>query len=480
MKKLHYTFNKNRDLGENFLFYEATNDTYICTCGCHGKHTFNETDNRFTECPQCKTKARIRFNAQSAGDISLTKRYIDEIEYDNTGFHLKENVIKFGLQLEVYIQNQQPTFGIVKDSLEIKSITERLDLQMNYVKNKNNKTKLVTEYRIDNEKCKFTQASCINLYGDCFFEHATITNALSRVSCISYESYNLYNIYRTYKHAPDLMQAGYSQVRGTVQEIRALNNLYLNPAITPVFDQMIDMVRTLTTANPLTFSNFSYIFNYNYKEQSFNIDEIKYALSLDVDALKELKNEISIRYMIQYFYKLKYTPEEANYFLALAIRQNVTSVDLFLRHSGPAIDILSKYDVKIEKTPKDVQVLLDKINLINKLQAFDTKTRDLNEFNLSMQNLVFQDGVEFLVKYACNSNKDFFNTITDFAIQQLREGKAFAKLSKNGKYIENCIVEIDRDKFHTGKIEKIHFENNVYENENEIEDILSKLSMEVI
>lgn len=479
MKKTHFKFDRLKNLGENFLFFEKYGQTYQCTCGCNGRYIpkNSSVDSSYIkECPSCKTKAIITFgfNKNSAGKEKIIKTYMNKLEICNDEFYINQRFMEFEINMEISIVNNQPHYFISKNGIKIINDQEYSDLRMYYILDKKNKRKLKTDYKLKKEKLPFNTSTRIYLHNDSFIDH--VNKGLKQVTSDMYSNTNLWSIHTKYKYAPDLTLAGYTYLRGNSKELKIMNDIFINEKLHPLFNKMIEKIKILkSNDNPLYFYNFSYIFrydyNYNGRKHIFNEDFIKFCLEIDNETALLFKDEICINDLLKFLYDIGYSSDDANKFMIVASRQHANLNGLYQYRDN--IELLRKNNVEIEKLPKDIRIFMNKLSLLTNISNNNKDIEySLNEHDLIIKSIQYYAGAEKVTKYIKNNSDDFFKTLSLITVDIVREKYIPCEIIMNKKQVEDIIVFIDRD---IKIIKKIYTNNKIYTDINEIEKVLSDI-----
>ena len=474
MEIFGYEFNKNKDLGENFYIYEYEYKSGICTCGHYDENI--ETKDVLC-CSNCGTKAVISISNSKPGKNDYKKKYLDYLKFNNNEFNLICNMIYFDIDFKTSLKDDIPIYKIKKDSLKI-CIKEEVNLKFWYEKNKKNKYVLKTKYYYRGEEKRLLANYCPHFY-DLAFYNDKIRSEIIKINYERYSSLDIWKYYSFYKNAPNLVRNGYINISASASEVKQLNSLYSNVDINPIFKDMIDCYEHVAKQQKyLLYYIFKDLFSKrtNEYELIYDIDFIKYILSLDRDLLKEIysisTNNISI--ILNILYELNYSNEETNNFFNLVLRQNAQLYSFNKYDILELVTLFNKYGIEIEKNPKDIRIFIAKMNLLTRFGNYYGYGNDrivLNNRTISLKKLRHSK-TEEVIKFFANNNYNLFEMAVEILLEDNQN--YMAKLLKYDNEIDDCLLLLD-DK---DNIVKIFYKNETYKTKEEIDMFLTEMEEE--
>lgn len=471
MRKFEFTFDRKKELGENFYINNYDNSA-ICTCGYHKKPDSNQNK----ECPSCKTKAILSLRDARPGLNEYSICYLEYLHFDNDGFEIKTKEIKIYVNLITVVQNNIAVYEIDKDSLKTE-IKDRIDLKFYYTINKKGNYAITSEYFYKGSKYPFNTSNCPSLYGTSLITNEVFNNL--RKICLERYSNDIWKIYSYYKNAPELIRNGYINFKANVSEIRMINSLLKNEEFKDDFEKLIQQYEYISEGNTIYYNDFANVYalrHYYYDPHQYDINFIRYIMSIDNESLKHITiNERYTYATIKTLYYLDFNSEEANNFIALAIRQKASLRELFDEKLIDIINVYKKHNIKIEKNPKDIRIFIDKLTLLKHFYTYvyNDKMQYIEDTLLKMKILRYENKIKEIAEFIVSNRDDFFSAATELAIEQKTKDVEFGLLYKDEQKIKDCLLIIDNK-----KIIKILYKNEVYDTTQLINDFLLEIQEE--
>lgn len=443
MNKFSYEFDKEKELGVNHYIHAYKGDSGICTCG----HYDYEVEGTVKECPSCKTKSIICVSSSQPGRNMISKIGLFYLKCNNEEFKIICKELKITIELEATLKNNKAMYKIKKGVLNV-DISDYQDLHFYYGVNKKGNLTLKSDFFIKGEKHHLLAEDCPNLSCALFVTEAT-HKELNKINIEQYSALNIWKVYSFYKHGPNLIKNGHINLIGGVGEIRKLNSFYTDKEIGPFFDEMIEQFRYITNSmhSNASYYSFKYIYgksDYYYGDPVFDADFMKYVVSLDNDILKETYSQTrQMSLILRFLHELGYTAEECNNFLALAIRQKVSLYTLCDYKFIQIAKVFNKYNVSIEKNPKDIRIYLAKVFLLNHFNTYlyADLMYEIPDSSLQIQKLKFENKIEYLSCFLTKHKEDFFTSLVNLAIEKNNNQIDIALLhDKNNRPVEDCLV----------------------------------------
>lgn len=476
MNEMNYEFDA-RTLGKHYYIYEAYGNSGICTCGHHDLDIDRIIGVK--ECPNCHTKAIISIRTSSCGTISTDELFLQYLAFNENEFKISLKKMDIKIFLNTVVINNQPVYKIKKDSLET-NIRDYKDLHFYYTTNKKGNKTIKSEFYFKGKKENFLASLCPSLYGVELVNYET-RQALAPLSIDKYNNCDIWKIYSYYKHGKNLLEKGYTGIKGSVSELQTVDKLSIREDTAPLFDQMIEYYKYIYNSDAICYHSFKKLFgttDYYYNPAKYESDFINFVLGISKETLKNTANQVhDTSSLFQFFKILDFTSEEAENFLQMSARQNVPLYSFTGTKIMQTAEILKKNGIKINKNIKDVRIFLSFIQMFYMFETYvysNTKHAVKTHHNLQIELLSYENKITMVYDFLYQYTTDVITAITELLIEKKRYNLDVALLYRDEEVVKECLVIIDNSR----NIYKILYKDIVLDNETEIKEFLNTLNNE--
>lgn len=392
MAELNLTYNKS--INNNFLYSIKIIDNgvrnlyyykHICTCGYKDKEIVLE---QLKECPKCKAKLDKIYEKTTLNHETYQNNFISEMKFTKLKGYIKY------LYVDI-------TVNELNESIILK---REIEVDLEYVKNKKGNLSYHPKIYENNVEHKWLKNTIENLlpcnrYSDESDKKALdILDGISAESCYNISSY-VWNIHNKYKHGRNLLNDDFFyRINGSIDIIKQCNKLYPKlPHDKPEYMDIIikDLLNYENLELPLsldkTISGYRLANNFanptiEYLNSVKNLINIKSAYR---DRLDEFRNYYGNNFdskMVEFIHEMNVDMDTILEFLAHAERQSydVSSYSKMLDFKN-AYTALKHIGLPIDWKPKEVQIYIDKANLLRYILV-DLYNKDflLNKYNVKI------------------------------------------------------------------------------------------------
>lgn len=472
-----------RDDNTNFLtelILKSEKKISYCTCGyisplqkevaSYLRTAKNQPDKSIKECPNCKTTKRTistMYTYHLSSRDQIKKTFLKECKLTTEGVYFElysyrynsiinkiniaeediikamlkekgEKVISFRDTRDEFYINKQYNFKQMKPEKIIK-------ITLKYKENKKtNKIQLSKEMLVNDVKYTFNKSTLWEqLLGDNIYIQAEIFNKLALFSNLNYNVKNskeyivvnkdiIWDVYNFYNLLKDLIKEGYMGLTYySIKDCKSFIELLNSKEIKKIIKEDLKNKNKQINVNEyldIQSDVKQYFLSFENKSYSTLSEKEKTRYYIDRLNKKEfVKNNISQyewnKAYINYMTKSGATEEEILKLLDIMNRQNIDITDTSkIFNLARGVEIFKQFGLSFDKTPKELMIYLNKIELLKKLH---TELNKESVYDIDIEGLEEYEYIKGLdiikIAYELKNNYSLIDKILYESLYNLQE-----------------------------------------------------------